>query len=75
MGIIGVVTTYGMSIYSSGVGQAQVDGMLPFEGIAFANALFKSATMNILMSPTVFLFHKVMDCFIDKNMRLERGLR
>ncbi|MCC0704556.1 hypothetical protein IC213_15965 [Clostridioides sp. ES-S-0049-02] len=74
-GIIGVVTTYAMSIYSAGVGQAQVDGMLPFEGIAFANALFKSATMNILMSPTVFLFHKVMDCFIDKKYEVGKGVK
>lgn len=71
LGIIGVVTTHGMSIHQV---QVSTSGWyaLPFEGIAFANALFKSATMNILMSPTVFYSIRLWTV-LQIKIKLEAG--
>lgn len=49
--------------------------MFLFEGIVFVNVLFKSVIMNILMLLIVFLFYKVMDCFIDKKYEVGKGIK
>lgn len=66
-GVIGVITTLAMSVFPAGVAKAQEIGKLPFQGYVFANALITSTVMNIIQSPTIFLFHKCTDTYIDEK--------
>ena len=66
-GIIGVVTTLAVTVFPAGVYKAQEIGKLPFEGSMFVHALLSSVVMNILQSPTIFLFHKCTDTYIDEK--------
>ncbi|CEI74059.1 MULTISPECIES: hypothetical protein [Romboutsia] len=64
-GVIGIVITLGLPVFSKGVEAAQEMGKLPFKESIFAHAFLTSAIMNILQSPAVFLFHKCTDTYID----------
>lgn len=66
-GVLGVVITLALPVFSSGVTKAQEIGRLPFKGSIFANALLTSTVMNVLQSPAIFLFHKCTDTYIDEK--------
>ncbi len=64
-GIIGMAITLVFSIFSGGIIAAQAEGMLPFKGVTIGHAFFTSATMNITFAPSMFIFHKYTDIYID----------
>lgn len=72
-GLIGVVITLTMSVFPAGVSEAQEIGKLPFKNSVFANAVLTSTVMNIIQSPTIFLFHKCTDTYIDEKYRKNGG--
>jgi hypothetical protein len=64
-GLIGVSIVLMFEIYPSGVASLQEKGILPFEGSVFAFALFVSVIMNFTFAPTMMLFHRISDSYID----------
>ncbi|MGL5348626.1 MAG: hypothetical protein ACRDA3_14855 [Peptostreptococcaceae bacterium] len=72
-GLIGMLITLAMSVFPSGVLKAQEIGKLPFKDSIFAHALLTSVVMNIIQSPTIFLFHKCTDTYIDEKYRKNKG--
>lgn len=64
-GLIGVVVTLALPLFSQGVTILQEMGKLPFKNSIFANAFITSTIMNVIQSPAIFLFHKCTDTYIN----------
>ncbi len=69
-GLLGIVITLAFPVFSKGIYLAQESGLLPFYGSLIAQAFFTSFFMNIIQSPTIFLFHKCTDTYIDLKYKL-----
>ncbi len=68
-GLIGIGIVLMFTIYPIGVLTLQENGVLPFEGIDFFFALFISVIMNFTFAPTMMVFHRVSDTYL--NLRKE----
>ena len=64
-GFIGVVIVFVFAIFSEGVASLQTQNILPFAGSAFAFAFFTSVFMNLIFAPTMMLFHRITDHYIE----------
>lgn len=64
-GLIGIVVTLGLPVFSQGVSALQEVGKLPFKDSLLATAIITSTVMNVIQSPAIFLFHKCTDTYID----------
>lgn len=64
-GVIGMMISLVFTVFMQGASAAQKSGLLPFEGVSFAQAFFGSAIMNLTFGPMMMVFHKFMDLFID----------
>ncbi len=64
-GLIGIVIVFIFGIFSEGVAALQASGILPFAGSAFAFAFFTSLFMNAIFAPTMMLFHRMTDHYIE----------
>lgn len=64
-GLIGVVIVFIFEIFTQGVMAAQANGLLPFEGSVLARAFFISLFMNFTFAPTMMLFHRLSDGYIE----------
>ncbi|MFW6318650.1 MAG: hypothetical protein ACOC1L_00555, partial [Bacillota bacterium] len=67
-GFIGIVIVFVFSIFTTGVTYLQTDAkLLPFAGSHLAFAFFTSLFMNIIFAPTMMLFHRITDHYIDSK--------
>lgn len=65
-GFIGIVIVLVFSIFTTGINYLQNDaGLLPFAGSQLAFAFFTSLFMNIIFAPTMMLFHRITDHYIE----------
>ncbi len=64
-GLIGVVIVLMFSIFSNGVITLQDEQILPFAGNTFFFAFFTSVLMNVIFAPTMMLFHRLTDTYIE----------
>lgn len=65
-GFIGIVIVLVFSIFTTGITYLQTDaGLLPFAGSQLAFAFFTSLFMNIIFAPTMMLFHRITDHYIE----------
>ena len=64
-GMIGIVIVLIFGIFTKGVLDLQSNGILPFEGSAFASALFISLLMNFTFAPTMMTAHRLSDSYIE----------
>lgn len=66
-GFIGIMVVFVFRIFSEGVLALQEDGLLPFHTIPFFFALFTSLFMNLIFAPTMMLFHRITDHYIEQK--------
>jgi hypothetical protein len=64
-GFLGMVITLVFELFSAGVTSAMSKDLLPGRGSTLAWAFLASVTMNLIFAPTMMLFHRIMDTFID----------
>lgn len=64
-GFLGMVFVVIFPIYATGIQSAMKSGLLPAYGSNLAFAFFTSAIMNISFAPTMMLFHRITDTWID----------
>jgi len=64
-GLLGMVFVVIFPIYATGVSSAMEKGLLPFAGSTLAFAFFTSTLMNVCFAPTMMLFHRCTDTFLD----------
>ena len=64
-GFIGMVIALVFPLFYHGVAYLQSNNLLPFDSSAFALALFVSVFMNLIFAPTMMLFHRVTDAYIE----------
>lgn len=74
-GTIGMMVTLLFPLYNGGVISAMDKGILPFKGSKFFTAFFTSTVMNTTFGPTMYLYHKLMDTWLDKSVALKRRSR
>lgn len=67
-GFIGGMIVLVFEIFSNGVLSLQTQGLLPFAGNTFFFALFTSIFMNLIFAPTMMLFHRISDHFIEHKL-------
>lgn len=72
-GLIGMMVSLTFSVCMDGIAAAQTKGLLPFEGVAFFQALFGSIFMNLTFGPMMMVFHRWTDMTIDA--RVSEGKR
>ncbi len=68
-GLIGIVIVFIFGIFSQGVTALQAEGILPFYTSALAFALFTSLFMNAVFAPTMMLFHRMTDHYIEAKIK------
>lgn len=66
-GLIGIVIVMMFEVFTAGVRQLQSNGLLPFEQSKFAFAFFVSMLMNLTFAPTMMLFHRVTDTYLNER--------
>jgi len=64
-GLIGIVIVMMFRIFPAGVNKLQSENLLPFQESKIATALFTSIFMNIIFAPTMMIFHRVSDTYLD----------
>lgn len=64
-GFLGMVFVIIFPIYATGVTTAMKSGLIIGNGSTLAFAFFTSAIMNITFAPTMMLFHRCTDTWID----------
>lgn len=74
-GLIGAVIVLVFTIFSTGVNELQLKGILPFNEIAFATAFFTSLFMNTIFAPTMMAFHRVSDQYLDGSETIEQAVK
>ncbi len=67
-GVIGIIIVFVFHIFSMGILSLQDEGLLPFAGNMFAFALFTSVFMNMIFAPTMMLFHRITDHYIEHRI-------
>ncbi len=71
-GIIGIFIVVVFEVFPAGVLQLQSEGLLPFEGVSVWHALFTSVLMNVFFAPTMMMFHRITDQYIELHHENER---
>lgn len=74
-GFIGSVIVLVFTIFNTGVISLQSKGLLPFDGVVLATALFTSIFMNIIFAPTMMAFHRVSDAYLDGSESIEKAIQ
>lgn len=70
-GLIGIVIVFVFPIFSQGIRSLQASGLLPFKDVTFFQAFFTSVFMNLIFAPTMMLFHRITDHYIDHKVTLK----
>ena len=65
-GLIGMMITLSMPLYSGGVQAAQTAGLLFGKNSAFFTALITSAVMNVTFGIAMMAFHRVTDTMVEQ---------
>ncbi|WP_081909893.1 hypothetical protein [Candidatus Izimaplasma sp. HR1] len=74
-GLIGSVIVLVFTIFNTGVIELQAKGILPFEDVLFATALFTSIFMNVIFAPTMMAFHRVSDQYLNGSDSIESAVK
>jgi hypothetical protein len=74
-GLIGVVIVMMFVIFPTGVSMLQEKGLLPFYGNTFFHALFTSIFMNVIFAPTMMLFHRISDTYLELDVSLRESIK
>lgn len=64
-GMISMMISLVFTVFMQGTRSAQTVGLLPFEGLIFAQAFFGSTIMNLTFGPMLMVYHKFLDLFVD----------
>lgn len=64
-GIIGCMVTLVFPVFMGGAALAQAEGLLPFAGVALAQAFCGSSIMNLTFAPAMNTFHRLMELWIE----------
>ncbi len=67
-GLIGVVIVFIFDIFHQGVLALQASGLLPLENNALATAFLVSLFMNFTFAPTMMMFHRISDRYIERKI-------
>ena len=67
-GFIGIVIVFVFRLFSEGVYNLQNENLLPFKDIPLFFALFTSIFMNLIFAPTMMLFHRITDHYIEAKI-------
>lgn len=70
-GFLGMAIVLMFGIFSGGITAAIAQGILPGRGSTIIWAFLVSATMNMTFGPTMMIFHRFSDTFID--MKYEKN--
>jgi hypothetical protein len=68
-GFLGMVIVLIFGIFAAGVGGAMETGLLPGKGSLILFAFFTSTTMNLTFAPTMMIFHRITDTFIEMKSK------
>jgi hypothetical protein len=68
-GFLGMVIVLIFGVFAAGVGGAMEKGLLPGKGSLILFAFFTSTTMNLTFAPTMMIFHRITDTFIDMKSK------
>ena len=74
-GFLGMAIVLVFGIFSGGVTSATAQGLLPGKGVTFIWAFLVSALMNMTFGPTMMIFHRFTDTFIDMKYEGEKNIR
>ena len=74
-GLIGVVIVLMFVIFPTGIIALQSLGILPFEGSVFWTALFTSITMNVIFAPTMMIFHRISDTYLEGKKSIVEAIQ
>lgn len=66
-GVIGLMVTLVFPTYMGGAAFSQEIGVLPFQGVNYAQAFFGSAIMNLTFAPVMNTFHRLCDLYLNKK--------
>jgi len=67
-GFIGIVIVLMFEIFSNGTLHLQSINVLPFGGSTFAFAIFTSILINVIFAPTMMIFHKITDSYLELRL-------
>lgn len=68
-GFLGMVIVLIFGVFAAGVGGAMERGLLPGNNSQILFAFFTSAIMNLTFAPTMMIFHRITDTFIDMKSK------
>jgi len=71
-GIIGVVIVLMFNVFSTGTLYLQSINVLPYDGSTFAFAFFTSLLMNITFAPSMMIFHRFTDSYLELRTKNKR---
>ncbi len=74
-GFLGAVIVLVFDIFGTGVAASQAKGLLPLAGNRLAFAFLVSAVMNLTFAPSMMLFHRLTDTYIDIAALRGKGSR
>ncbi len=64
-GFLGIVIALIFPVFAGGVNGALEKGLLPGQGSTLAFAFFTSLIMNLTFGPSMMIFHRLTDTYID----------
>lgn len=73
-GLIGVVIVMMFVIFPTGIETLQNKNILPFAGNKFAHAFMTSLFMNVIFAPTMMLFHRISDTYLENKGTLSQTI-
>ncbi|MHC1720481.1 MAG: hypothetical protein AB9844_07365 [Clostridiaceae bacterium] len=73
-GILGMAITLTFTFYSGGVTAAMDKGLLPGKGNNFLWAFFAALTMNLSFGPSLMIFHRFTDTYVDMRCEKEKNI-
>jgi hypothetical protein len=68
-GFLGMLIVLIFGVFAAGVGGAIEKGLLPGKGSLILFAFLTSITMNFTFAPTMMIFHRITDTFIDMKSK------
>ena len=72
-GLLGMVIVLIFNVFAAGIAGALANGFLPGGNSKFAFAFFVSFIMNLSFAPTMMIFHRITDTFIDLKYENKKG--
>jgi hypothetical protein len=73
-GFLGMAITLTFSIFAGGVTAVMAKGLLPGNGNSIIWAFFVSSSMNLSFGPSMMIFHRFTDTFLDMKYEKESSI-